>query len=45
MKITYGKEELKQLLIQELEDEFSKEGIDKLNIINIMVFIKFNIAK
>ena len=36
-KITYGKEELKQLLIQELENKFIEEGIDNLNIINKVV--------
>ena len=36
-KITYGKEELKQLLIQELENEFIEEGIDNLNIVNKLV--------
>ena len=44
MKITYGKEELKQILIQELEAKFSKEGIDNLNIVNkvVNVFDKEN---
>ena len=36
-KVTYGKEELKQLLIQELETKFSEEGIDNLNIVNKVV--------
>ena len=43
-KITYGKDELKQLLIQELETEFAEEGIDNLNIVNkvVKVFNKEN---
>lgn len=43
-KVTYGKEELKQLLIQELENQFSEEGIDNLNIVNkvVNVFNKDN---
>jgi len=43
-KITYGKGELKQLLIQELEAQFSEEGIDNLNIVNkvVNVFNKEN---
>ena len=36
-QVTYGKEELKQLLIQELESEFLEEGIDDLNIVNKVV--------
>ena len=36
-KITYGKEELKQLLIQELENEVVEEGIDNLNFVNKVV--------
>jgi len=36
-EITYGKEELKQLLIQELENEFIEEGIENLNIVNKVV--------
>lgn len=43
-EITYGKEELKQLLIKELEEKFSEDGIDKFNIINkvVNVFDKEN---
>lgn len=37
IKITYGKEELKEILINELEKQFSDEGIDKLNVINKVV--------
>ena len=33
-QITYGKEELKQILIEELEKEFEKESINSLNVIN-----------
>lgn len=36
-KITYGKEELKALLINELEKEFENEKINKLNVINKIV--------
>ena len=36
-KITYGKEELKQVLIEELENEFTMESFDNLNIINKIV--------
>ena len=36
-KVTYGKEELKQLLIQELETKFAEEGINNLNIVNKVV--------
>lgn len=44
LKITYGIEELKQILIKELEAEFKEEGIDKLNIVNkvVNVFNKEN---
>lgn len=38
-KITYGKEELKQLLIKQLEEQFSKDGINNLNVINKVVNI------
>lgn len=38
-QITYGKEELKQLLIKELEKEFFKDGINNLNVINKVVNI------
>ena len=43
-RVTYGKEELKQLLIQELENKFSADGIDDLNIVNkvVNVFYKEN---
>ena len=43
-QVTYGKEELKQLLIKELETEFSKESIDNFNIVNkvVNVFNKEN---
>lgn len=37
VKITYGKEELKEILIKELQQQFSDEGIDKLNVINKVV--------
>ena len=37
IKVTYGKEELKKILIKELEQQFSDEGIDKLNVINKVV--------
>lgn len=33
-KITYGKEDLKQILINELEKEFEDEGINDLNVVN-----------
>ena len=36
-KITYGKEELKTILLKELEEQFEKEGIDKLNVVNKIV--------
>lgn len=35
--VTYGMEELKEILIQELEQQFSNDGIDKLNVINKVV--------
>ena len=38
-KVTYGKEELKEILINELEQQFSNEGIDKLKVINKIVNI------
>jgi len=37
VSVTYGIEELKQILIKELEQQFSDEGIDKLNVINKVV--------
>ena len=36
-KITYGIQELKEILIKELEEQFSQEGLDKLNIVNKVV--------
>ena len=36
-KITYGKEELKEILIAELEEKFAEEGINNLNVINKIV--------
>lgn len=36
-KITYGKEDLKEILIKELEQQFLNEGIDKLKVINKVV--------
>lgn len=43
-KVTYGIEELKQILIQELEDQFTSEGIDELNVVNkvVNIFTKEN---
>lgn len=38
-KNTYGKEELKQLLIKQLEEQFSQDGINNLNVINKVVNI------
>lgn len=35
--ITYGKEELKEILISELEEQFKLDGIDDLNVINKIV--------
>ena len=44
VQITYGIQELKEILIKELENQFSEEGIDKLNVINkvVNVFYKEN---
>ena len=36
---TYGKEELKNILITELQKEFEEEGINKLNVVNKVVNI------
>ena len=36
-KISYGKEELKQILIDELEKKFEDEGINNLNVINKVI--------
>ena len=36
-KVTYGKDQLKEILIKELEQQFCGEGIDKLNVINKVV--------
>ena len=41
-EITYGKEELKNILIEEIEQQFIDEGIDKLNVINKIVNIYEN---
>ncbi len=41
-QITYGKEELKAILINELEKQFEEEGIDKLNVTNKVVNIYEN---
>jgi len=38
-KVTYGKEELKEILISELEKQFETEGINDLNITNRIVNI------
>ena len=38
-KITYGKEELKEILIKELEQQFEEEGINNLDITNKIVNI------
>lgn len=35
--ITYGKEELKEILIEDLEKQFEEEGINNLNVINKVV--------
>lgn len=35
--ITYGKEELKKILIEDLEKQFEEEGINNLNVINKVV--------
>ena len=42
--ITYGIEELKQILIKELEQQFIEDGTDKLNVVNkvVNVFNKGN---
>jgi len=37
VEITYGIEQLKEILIKELEEQFSNEGIDKLNVVNKLV--------
>lgn len=44
VKVTYGIQELKEILITELENQFKEEGIDKLNIVNkvVNVFQKDN---
>lgn len=36
-KVTYGKEELKEILIEELEKQFKEENINNLNVINKVV--------
>ena len=36
-KITYGKEEIKEILIEELEEQFKKEGINDLEVLNKIV--------
>ena len=36
-KVTYGKEELKQILINQLEEQFEEEGINNLNVVNKIV--------
>lgn len=43
-KITYGIQELKEILIEELEKQFSEDGTNKLNIVNkvVNVFQKEN---
>ncbi len=41
-KVTYGKEELKQILIQELEHEFEKDEVNKLNVANKIINIYDN---
>ena len=43
-KITYGIQELKEILIKELEEQFSEDGTNKLNIVNkvVNVFQKEN---
>lgn len=38
-KVTYGKEELKEILINELEQQFIEEEINKLNVVNKIVNI------
>ena len=37
MKLTYGKEELKEILIEKLKMQFEKEGINNLNVLNRIV--------
>lgn len=37
VKVTYGKDELKEILIKELEQQFFDEGTNKLNVINKVV--------
>lgn len=39
VQITYGIQELKQILIKELENKFAEDGIDKLNVVNKVVNI------
>jgi len=39
IKITYGTQELKEILIKELEAKFIEDGIDKLNVVNKVVNI------
>ena len=41
-KITYGKEELKQILIKELEQEFEKDEVNKFNVVNKIINIYDN---
>ena len=36
-RITYGKEELKEILISELEEQFKVDSIDNLNVVNKIV--------
>ena len=36
-KMTYGKEELKTILLKELEEQFKQEGISQLNVVNKIV--------
>lgn len=36
-KITYGKEELKKILIEELQQQFEKDGINNLDVANKIV--------
>ena len=35
--MTYGKEELKTILLKELEEQFKQEGISQLNVVNKIV--------
>lgn len=37
VKVAYGKDQLKEILIKELEQQFSDEGIDQLNVTNKVV--------